>query len=229
LGIPFQFEGSRLSVGALEAVADGPGIDWTGGEAYSDEVVTAGIDVGALLHMQISVIARDENENPIRETRFVGTVRTFEDVAELLRRFRVNLAVIDAYPEIHKAQELRDEFVESGECAVWLCRFHPTPRLGPQRYGMRQKHHGQIVQVDRTAVFDVSFADIVDGRRVLPADVMAVPQWPEQMCAPVRVVSTEKAKIHWTEGNQPDHYRLADVYDRVAADLLDTATTFSVL
>ena len=229
LGVPYQFEGTRLSIGALEAVADGPGMDWTGGDQYKDHVVTAGIDVGSFLHMQISIVARDAEGHPIRETRFVGALRSFEEVAEALRRFHVNLAVIDAYPEIHKAQELRDEFTNSGECAVWLCRFHPTPRVGPNRYGMRPKHHGQVVQVDRTAVFDVSFADIVNGRRIFPADVMAVPAWPEQMCAPVRVVSMEKAKIHWHEGTQPDHFRLADVYDRVASDLLDAGGSFSVL
>ncbi len=229
LGIPYQFEGTRLSVTALEAVANGAAMDWTGGESYRDKVVTAGVDVGSYLHTQVSVIERDDNNNPVRETVFIAALRSFEEVADVLRRFHVNVAVVDAYPEIHKAQELRDEFLESGECDLWLCRFFPTPRVGAQRYGMRLKHHGHVIQVDRTSVFDVSFKDIVDGNRQLPVDVMSVASWAEQMCAPVRIVDSEKAKIMWVEGTKADHFRLADVYDRVASDLLDVGGTFSVL
>jgi hypothetical protein len=222
LGLPFEFDGARLTVEQLEvATRDQPDTDRDGGDAYVSQVVVAGVDVGAVLHVTVSVVERDGEDRPVRRGRLVCTCRTFEEVADVFRRFRVDVAVVDAMPELHKSQELRDLFVDEGGTVVWLCRFHPTPRVGSQKYGMRLDYQTQLVQVDRTSVFDVSHEDIVDGRRTFPGDVWSVPGWSEQMRAPVRVVDDERGRIVWTEGGADDHHRLADVYERVAADLLD--------
>ncbi len=227
LGMPFEFEGTRLTTAALEAAcADEPDLDYTGGERYADRVVTAGVDVGSLLHVTISVVERDEDGNPLRRARFVGTCQRFEEVEDLLDRFRVDLCVIDAAPELHKAQEIRDRYIEKGSTDVWLCRFYPTPRVDAQKYGMKLDYRSRVVQVDRTSVFDVSFYDVVEGRRRFPLDSLSVLGWAEQMKAPVRVTDTERSRIVWTEGSAPDHFRLADVYDRVAIDLLDAGGRF---
>lgn len=227
LGLPFEFEGTRLTVQALEAsCADEPDLDRVGGERYVDRLVTAGVDVGSLLHVTISIIERDEEGNPIRRARFVGTVSRFEELEDLLDRYHVDLCVVDAAPELHKAQELRDAYVERGTCDVWLCRFYPTPRLGAQKYGMKLDYRSRVVQVDRTSVFDVSFYDVVEGRRRFPRDCFSVLGWAEQMKAPIRVTDTDRSRIVWTEGSAPDHFRLSDVYDRVAIDLLDAGGRF---
>ena len=163
-----------------------------------------------------------------RHSVFVAAVSTFEEVAEIFRRYDVDTAVVDAMPEIHKAQELRDHFVNEGGTEVWLCRFHPTPRVGHQKYGMRLNYRSRVVQVDRTSVFDVTYNDIAEGRRGFAVDTIAVEGWVEQMRAPVRIVNREKQRISWTKTNEPDHFRLADVYDRVALDLLDTSGGYFV-
>lgn len=222
LGLGYEFEGSRLTVESLEhATAGQPDLDHDGGETYSAQVVTAGVDVGAVLHTTVSVVTRDPEGNPVRTARFVGACRSFSEVADVFRRYRVDVAVIDSMPETHKAQELRDTFVDEGGTMVWLCQFHPTARVGAQRYGMRLDYAAHVVQVDRTAVFDVSFEDIVGGRRSFPGDTWGVVGWSDQMRAPVRVVDPERARIIWTEGSAADHYRLSDVYDRVACDLVE--------
>lgn len=222
LGLGWEFDGSRLTIEALEAASKGqPEMDREGGDSYLSHVVTAGVDVGAVLNVTISIVERDEEERPIRRARFVTAVRTFEEVADLFRRYRVDIAVVDAMPEIHKAQELRDLFVDEGGTTVWLCRFHPTPRVGPQKYGMRLDYQSLLVQVDRTSVFDVSHEDVTGGRRTFPSDIFTVIGWADQMRAPVRVNDVDKGRVIWTEGSAPDHYRLSDVYDRIAADLLD--------
>ena len=230
LGLPFEFEGTRLTVSHLEDAMTGQAdMDWTGGEAYKDEVVVAGVDVGSVLNVTISVVTRDELGNPIRTAVYVGAPRRFEEVEDLLLRYRVDICVVDSRPETRKAQELRDTFVNNGKCDVWLCQFHPTPRVGHQKYGMRLDYRSRVVTVSRTPVFDVSFADIAEGRRFFPRDSQAVLGWSEQMRAPVRITDTAKQRIIWTEGSRPDHYRLADVYDRVAADLLDMGGSFFTL
>ena len=227
LGLPYEFEGTRLTVEHLEdTMRDQPDMDWIGGPNYDDCIVTAGIDVGTLLHTTISVVDRDEDGNPVRRCVFVAALNSFEEVQEKLIQYRVDIAVMDAQPETHKAQELRDYFIEKGGTQFWLCRFHPTPRVGHQKYGWRLDWRGRIIRVDRTAVFDVSFSDVVEGRRQFPRDALAVNGWSAQMRAPVRVTNEDNTRIIWVEGSAADHFRLADVYDRVAADLLDAGGSF---
>jgi hypothetical protein len=227
LGMAFEFEGARLSVGDLEAVCTGPDVDYGGGESYVKQTVTAGVDVGSVLNVTISVIhGFDANDEPLRRAVYVGACRTFEEVAYLMRTFHVDLVVMDAGPETHKAQEFRDKFIEEGGTMVWLCRFHPTPRVGAEKYGMRLDYGAQVITCDRTAVFDVSFEDIRQRRRTFPQNAFSVFAWNEQMRAPVRILN-ESGRIVWQESNSPDHYRLSDVYDRIAYDLLQLGGSYS--
>ena len=229
LGKPYEFEGTQITVAQLEGslLRDVP-MDRMGGDKYRKVVVSAGVDVGSVLHVNVSIVERDEDERPIRHARLVCTVQTFEEVADIFRRFKVDKAVVDAMPEIHKAQELRDTFIDEGGTEVWLCRFHPTPRVGHQKYGMRLNYRARVIQVDRTSVFDVTYADIEEGRRFFPAETLGVDGWADQMRAPVRVVDREKQRIRWTEGNAADHFRLADIYDRIAVDLLEESGGYFV-
>lgn len=235
LGIPFEFSGARLDVGMLQAAATGAPIDYGGGEDYAKQVVTAGIDVGAVLNVTISVIepVLDDDGQPIRgETPkrravLIAAFRTFGEVIDALTRYRVDLAVFDADPETHKVSEVRDHFIRNGGTRVFLCRFHPTPRVGALPYGMNLDYRAHKVTVDRTAVFDQTFEDIRSGMRVFPEDVFTVLGWAGQMKAPVRVLNEAKGRIIWHEGSAPDHYRLADVYERVAFDILQMGGTYS--
>ncbi len=227
LGRPFEFSGSRLTISMLERVATGPEIDYVGGSEYEGKVVTMGVDVGSLLHVNISVIEEqvekdDDGEvvskRTIRRCVFNGTTASFDAVRDMIERYRVDLCVIDAMPETRKAQELRDYFMNT-DAQVWLCRFHPTPRIGSQRYGLKMNYRDRVVTVDRTQVFDASFDDIKDCSRLFAEDCFTALGWSEQMRAPVRVLDENRSRIIWTEGSTPDHYRLADIYDRIAFDL----------
>jgi len=227
LGVPYEHSGARLTVELLAARCSGPENDYAGGEAtYATSTVTMGVDVGALLHTTISIVEADEQGRPHRRAVFVGAFRHFEEVADAIRRYRVDVCVIDAMPETRKAKELRDLFTSSGEAQVWLCSFAPTVRLDGHRYGLRQNWRERTVQVDRTQVFDVSFDDIREDLRSFPEDALSVLGWREQMRAPVRVLDETKQRIVWTEGSSPDHFRLSDVYDRVAYDLANAGGSY---
>ena len=237
LGIPFEYSGARLDQSMLEAAAIGDNLDYSGGDQYRRLTVTAGIDVGSVMNLSISVIEAAKGQNgkpdaslpPVRRAVLVQACRTFDEVQDALIRYHVKSCVIDAQPETHKAQELRDYFINNGGAQVWLCRFFPTPRVGALPYGMQLKYRIQEVRVDRTAVFDVSFADIQERRRTFPADVFTVLGWSDQMRAPVRVLNEDKGRIVWHEGSAADHFRLADVYDRIAYDLLQQGGSYSAL
>jgi hypothetical protein len=227
LGVPYEHSGARLSVELLSDRCSGPEIDYAGGDPlYAASTITMGVDVGALLHVTISIVEQDDQGRPHRRALFVGTMRLFEEVADAIRRFDVDVCVIDALPETRKCKELRDEFRSTGECQVWLCTFAPTVRVDGHRYGLRQNWTDQTVQVDRTQVFDVSFDDIREDLRSFPEDSLSVLGWREQMRAPVRVLDEARQRIVWTEGTAPDHFRLSDVYDRVAYDLANSGGTY---
>jgi len=231
LGIPYEFSGARVTHAMLGSCATGPAIDYLGGPEYGPRVVTAGVDVGSVLNVTISTTEKPTTPDgePVRLCRYVGAVRTFDEVADLFRRYRVDVAVVDVAPEMRMAQGLRDQFTAEGGTEVWLTRFHPTPRTGVQKYGMRLDYQQKVITVDRTQVFDATFDDLRDGTRVFPEDVFTVFGWSDQMRAAVRVLNDVRQRIVWENGSAPDHYRLSDVYDRVAFDLLDLGGSYATL
>ena len=231
LGVPFEHSGARITHAMLGDCATGEPLDYLGGPEYAPRVVTAGVDVGSVLNVNISTVEApaEPDGEPIRVCRWVGAVRTFEEVADLFRRYRVDVAVVDAMPEMRMAQGLRDQFVAEGTTEVWLARFHPTPRVGVQKYGIRLDYQNKTVTVDRTQVFDATFDDIREKTRVFPEDVFTVFAWADQMRAPIRVLNDAKQRIVWENGSTPDHYRLSDVYDRVAHDLMDLGGSYSAM
>ncbi len=229
LGMPWERAGAVLTVTDLEKIAVGDEVDHAGGDEYADQIVTAGVDVGSVLNVTISVVEapHEGDSEGIRRAVYVGAVLTFEEVKNLFKRFHVKFAVIDSQPEGHAVQGLRDYFrEEGGDCQVWLARFYPTPKVGEDRYGWTLNWEAAIVTVDRTQVFDATFDDIKFGRRLFPKDVFTVFGFSEQMTASKRVLNEEATRIVWSEGSDPDHFRCADIYDRIAYDLSQRGATF---
>lgn len=225
LGKPYTAKGSSVDMEALAAAACGAPMDHGGGGDYDGELVVAGVDVGTQLHVDISTLKLDgETQTYHRVGRWTGTVRTFDQLYDMLVRYRVNCAVVDARPEIRKAQELRDRCQASGVCDLWLCQFHPTDRIGREDYGMRQDHLRRVVTVDRTQLLDATMDDlrVSPPRRTYPEDVWSVQGWQDQMIAPKRVLSPRGERYIWDEGNADDHFRFSDAYQRVAMDLTKT-------
>jgi hypothetical protein len=220
----------------LRALACLGAMDHRGGDEYRGRAMTAGIDVGALLHVTISESVLAEHGRSESRVRWTGTVRSKDQAADLLRRYRVRTAVIDQDPETRMVEELQRETARFG-CTLWLCRFHATPRTTQQEFGMRMIHETGEVRVDRTQVFDVATEDLHlgaalgpiysrgevpsperEGARLYPSDALDTLGWIPQMEAPRRI-ATENGTIVWSEGDKADHFRLADVYDRVAREL----------
>ena len=141
-------------------------------------------------------------------------------------RYHVTTCVIDAMPETRMAQELRDWALYQS-IDVWLCRFHPNARIGNEAYSRKLNWETKEVKVDRTQIMDATFDEIVGGKRVYPNDIATILGFHDQMKASVRVLDSEKSKITWSEGSQSDHYRFADVYDRIAFDLTQMTGSYS--
>lgn len=231
LGEPYDAEGTRLTVGALARLCVGPPVDRQGGDEYAARVVTAGIDVGAVLHVVVSVVERREDGSTVRRNVLICTVGSFEAAYDLLLRYRVRLAVFDAGPEIHAVAGVRDRAkAAGGRLSVWLCRFHAGERVGSDAYAMKLDHKARVATVDRTQLLDATYEEVVGSPAtvVFPSDALAVDGWGKQICAPVRKLSDDRSRYVWDEGSAPDHFRLASAYDRVAADLLSRGGRYLV-
>lgn len=234
--ILYQEASSKVTEEQLRHLACLEFMDHAGGEHYKNRRITAGIDVGALIHVTISESIRAPGGHVERPVRWVGTVQTKDQVIDLLRRFWVKTCVIDNDPETRMVEEIQERAIEFG-CVVWLCRFHPQPRTTQQRFGMTQDSYAGTVRVDRTQAFDVATEHLhagarmgevlarvgekpsagIDGVRLYPRDVTDLQGWLSQMTAPERM--TVDGRIVWFEGDKEDHYRLSDLYDLVAWEL----------
>lgn len=231
LGLPYEQSGAAVTVEDLTAACElgEDENDYVGGPEYADELVVMGVDVGTVLNVVIDVLrVRREGDQDVLERRcvHVGGYLRFEDLDDLITRFHVGTCVVDAAPEMRMAQGLRDRWL-GGACDVWLCRFFSVPRVGRERFGLRQDWTSHVVEVDRTQLLDAAFDDLRYRRRAYPTDAMTVFGWSDQMRAPKRVIDAERGRIAWTEGSQPDHYRLADSYALVAAELSQRGGSYS--
>jgi len=233
LGRPTEGAGNKLTPAILLKAASGLPLDPIGGEHYKGLRATAGIDVGNDINVVVSSLCPTGSEGLItnhaaRMVRFMGTVRTFEELVRVCRRYRVACAVIDSRPEGRKAQEFRDALRRHGHMA-WLAQFHPQPTVGAEEFALKLNPQSSVVTVDRTQLLDATFDDLVHGRSLLPRDYTTVAGFETQMCTPVRKLNDAGDRYIWTKTEAPDHYRLAHAYDRVAQELLARGASFFVV
>lgn len=229
LGRPYEPKGMSVDREILAGCTTGAPMVEGGGDSLRDFNIVAGIDVGRLLNINISKLVFDEAlEVNIRESLWVGTLTSFEQLYDLLIRYHVRTAVIDSRPEVRKAQELRDKFIQSGKCDFWLAQFTKADRVGKQSYAMKLDHRRKVVSVDRTQLLDATMDDLQrePPRKVFSEDVWRVKGWSDQMTASKRRRSPNSDRFIWDEGNSEDHYRFADAYERVAADLNNRGGTY---
>lgn len=230
LGWAYEPAGTSVTQEILDAAAvDQPPLDVNGGEKYEDMTVVMGCDVGSVLNVKISSLSinRDDEKHPyVRNTLWTGTVTEFDDLITLIDRYHVDACVIDAMPETRKCKELRDHFAYKGTCEVWLARYHPTPKVGADAFGLRMDYNERVVTSDRTQLLDTCLDDLKFGRNKLPGDIGTVLNFADQMRAPKRIIDEKTQRAIWEEGADPDHYRHADAYERVAVEIHDRSGGF---
>lgn len=231
LGIAHERPEGRLTMSDLQGATIDRPMDYQGGPDYKRQTVVMGVDVGAVLHCTISTVQhvpedpsdRDSDTFLERTGVWVGSVKTFDDLWDLLERYHVDILAIDMLPELHKVQEFRDRVNYSSKVPTicWLVQYHPTDKVGVFPYGLKLKAEEFTIQVDKTQVMDATVRDIRQRRRTWPAGVELVLHWAEHMKTPVRqLVQTKRGERYvWDRGNKRDDYRQAECYERVAADL----------
>jgi hypothetical protein len=172
-----------------------------------------GVDVGGRLHVVVEVPSPDFPDK--RRTIFIGTVPEFSDLDGLMRRFDVRTCVVDAQPEGHAARAFADRFPGR----VWLCHY-PDPARWPHKQPVVWHDAQREVSAHRTLTLDALYASIRERRQELPREVLAIPEFAEQLRAPVRMLETDatgQSIARYAEGSKADHYAMAANYCRIAA------------
>ena len=183
------------------------------------EATYMGVDVGKKLH----VVIRQPLDEERKTTRavFVGEVDEFEELTDLIERFSVGAAVIDAQPEQRKALEFARV---RGECRIALAYYVRTKaghvcERDPER-------DVNIYKTDRTLAIEEMIHSFESGRAQLPDNARqlggrmkdGLGDYYRQTTALKRV--PEEDSVNWVasyaNGGKPDHYAHSEVYCALA-------------
>lgn len=224
LGWPYELGAQRITTAMIEAATDKDREQDLNGYAPDYEVKDTdptrimGVDVGSLLNFTISNVGTTDGSDYVRSAIRVGTVKDFDDLLDYVIRYKVNVCAIDANPETRKAKEFMQAAKAYG-CSVWLVDYAGAAKVGRDEISMRPRYDEHKVSCDRTQLLDATLDEVAAGKRRFPADIMAVTDFAEQMRAPVRKLNDTGDRMIWDEGANPDHYRHADAYERIALEM----------
>ena len=177
-----------------------------------------GVDVGTKLHVVIRELLDDEGTRT--RAVFIGEVGTIEELSELVRRYSVRGAVVDAMPE----QRLAMEFARrESELRVALAYYGRTD-LGHE--SVRQ-NGVQVCRINRTQALEEMFhafqtqaAEIPENARVLGGRVKdGLGEYYRQMMALSRVLQQDSVGnwvARYVDHSKADHFAHAEAYCAVA-------------
>lgn len=169
-------------------------------------VTTMGVDVGSVLNVRIS-----SHKDGLRRAVYIGIVKTFGDLRDLMLRFHVGLCCIDALPETRKAKEFAKAF-EGKVKLVYFSSQEELVKLKESDDGYAEAHCA------RTQLLDEVMAEFAGGRNILPRNVEEIEDYIKQVTASVRIISQDnegRDKVKWI-ASSPDHYLFAEAYDVLA-------------
>lgn len=202
LGLPYAPRGGSLSREQVLACRRDDTPDHHDGPVW----VTAGVDVGKVLHVRIS----RRGEQGVALPLYLGTIESFEELGALWRRHNVNFGLVDERPEERKAREFVKEF--RGRCM--LVRWSSEE----QRDELVVDVEHDLVIARRTAACDRLVAEIESQTRLLPRDLPR--DYLSQVTAPHRVTELTRRgqKVARYVKERADHYFFAEVHDLLARE-----------
>jgi hypothetical protein len=211
LGRPYVSKDARLSLDEIRAAqrefALVPGY---GGS----NLVTMGVDVATERALNVR-ISEHHNEQE-KHALWIGEIEdsdqgyAFQQLADLMERYRVNMACIDHEPEGRLARAICEQFPG---------RIYLVALSGTIKDPMAVDDDQRKATVRRTNAFDAMTEMMRRQHNLLP---IALPEGYEQhLTANVRRVQTDALgnKKTWWEPTRPDDYAQAEVYDLVASEM----------
>jgi hypothetical protein len=211
IGIPWADLERRLDVmTVLSLCSDEPMEE----KAREWGTYSMGVDTGSELHV---VILRTEHaEDGIEPTGrqhvvYLGTCHAFEDLDELMKRFRIYKCVIDGLPETHPTRA----FAQRHRGRVFMNFFNEH-----QRGEAKWDREALSVFINRTEALDASRAAVRDKKLVLPRRLPIVETFARHMASDAKVLEEDEetgAKRFKYVRTGADHYSLAFTYAWMAS------------
>lgn len=201
LGLPYDAAGDNLTAALLDSKCKD---DYLMPPTAKD--CTMGMDVGGKLHVRIS----DYPETGKRRAAYIGAVHSFDEAANLIKKYNVKFCVVDAKPEIHKVREFQAKFPRK----VWLCDYATNEKI--DFWDVKPKEY--TIRADRTASIDAMVSGILNGLNRLPKNFRTIDgtDYIDQMEAPTRIFDEKGKRYKWDEKGNADHYFHAENYDNLA-------------
>lgn len=231
LGVPYSEHGSRITREMLASLSlqiprGNPRTLWT--------KTSMGVDVGKYFHYRITGTAADGK----RYVRAMGKAKSFDDLDDLMREYRVRKCVIDALPENHGSQRWAEKYKGRVLRAFYTDNprdpLYRTQTEKDEKKRTRHKKPEEVIagaQKQRFAIF-INRTMAMDN--VYTRIDQNVEHWEQrfhddqevikQMMAPVRVstVDEQGQEIARWDHTSPDHYYHACVYDVIAQECAPT-------
>lgn len=229
LGLPYEAAGSRITEEMMRALSN----DLPNGkipDAMLWSKTTMGVDVGAVFNVRISSTGADGQ----RYVRFMATVKSWDDLSDLIKRYNVRMCIVDGMPELHgsktfaakhKRKVLR-AFYPQANALTGKLFAQPGAAETKQKKMLRKRKPAEAddsdtIQINRTMAMDVAYNTVAEGRERWPVGCLTS-EIIEQMKAPIRVTTTDARgePVATWEHTSPDHYFHACVYDLIALRVL---------
>jgi hypothetical protein len=210
LGLPYVAQGARLDPQWLEEAQERGSYRM----AAASQGSVMGVDIGpSWFH---AVIAEPVGE--MLRLVWVGLVRDWRQLGELVQRFRVKAYVLDAMPETHPARDFLR--THAGGCLCWYTRAGRAVAVDADN---------RTIHAPRTDTLDAMFLRWRLGKVLAPRDLP--PDFVAQLTAPVRVVRTNRIGEPIAEyiAAAPDHYAHAMNYCELALGLWAKPVRFEIV
>jgi len=214
MGLPHEPEGARISDSDLTSCTSSfKMLDCAVGNC----IVTMGVDVGSSIDYEITEFRLERSGGDVSDAAMgklltTGSVKHFEDLDKLMRRYKVHYCVIDANPERRKSLEFAQRFWGHVKCCFYArgissksITIHPADQ--------------HTISVDRTSWLDLSLGRIRNNRMGLPVDTPMA--YKTQLKNLVRIIKFDSVgnPVASYVKTGPDHFAHARNYCEIALQL----------
>lgn len=210
LGLPHLASGSRLEREHLEEAQRRGGYLMAHG---ADRPCVLGADIGP---QWLHVVVLEPCPGGCRAVR-IEKVPSWNDLAGLVKRFKVGSFVLDAQPETHQARQFAD-----AHPGGWLCYYQGGE-------GVAVEPATKTLRAHRTQTLDDLCQRLRQGEILLPRDTPS--EFIQQLESPVRLLRSGKGgqmRAEYVEAGGPDHYAHALNYALLALRLAARPVAWSV-
>lgn len=160
-----------------------------------------GVDVGKVLNVVVGFKQKDK----IYEICHLARVSSFNDLADIAKRFNVKCAVLDKEPETRKCKE----FAKAMPFQVYLCDYKRSA-IEPE-WDFTEKS----LAIQRTMAMDLTHDTFTEERIVVPRRCTEVEIFAKQLASPVKFLKEDKersTRIYEYRPRGEDHYYHACTY-----------------